>query len=98
MFHALAEDDVDVANLQLVLKKNKLVEELAQQSSPLRRLVSHAQRVLDDAARRWVEQGDPRHEQAVLAHRDARAARLVIDWVAEQIDIGKQAEMQLENE
>lgn len=97
-YRALAEDDVDIENLSHVLKKDALVQELANESSALRRLVSHAQQVLEYATRRWVEQANPQHEQAINAHRDARAARLVIDWVDEQISVGKQAERQLEND
>ena len=95
-FRALAEDDEDLENLAYVLKRNKLLDELAKQSSVIRRLAAHANRVMEEACGRWMEVSDPRHQQAVDAHRDARAARLVIDWIEDQISAGNQAERQLE--
>lgn len=97
LYRSLAEDDEDRMNLSLVMKRNRLQEALRDESSALRRLVNHVDRVLTDAQSRWLEVSDPRSQQALDAHRDARAARLVIDWIEDQISIGNQAERQLED-
>jgi len=94
-YRGLAQTDDDLANLSYVLKRNSLLNELEKQSSPLRRLVAHATQVMDAAFHDWVESADPESGQAMDSHRNARAARLVIDWVEEQIAVGNQAEGQL---
>ena len=97
-YRGLAEDDIDTAALQAVMKKNALMNDLTGESTPLKRLVTHCYMVMEDATNRWVEVSDPKSESAVNAHHDARAARLVLDWVGDQITVGKQAEVQLEAE
>lgn len=97
-FRSLAVDDEDMGLLQEVLKKNAVVAALRQQDAPFRRLATHAAQVLDHAQKRWVENPDPRSDKAINAHHDARAARLVLDWIADQIEVGEEAERRLEVE
>lgn len=97
-FRELGETDIDLSLLGQVLKKDNLLKELNNESSVLKRLATHAYKVLDSASDRWVLESDANSVEAISAHGDARAARLVIDWIAEQIEIGNQAERQLEVE
>ena len=97
-FREFADSDIDIECLADVLKKDNLLKELKDESSTLKRLVTHAYKVMDNATKRWQFEGDPKSVAAVNAHGDARAARLVIDWIETQIEIGNQSERQLEAE
>ena len=97
-FRSLAVDDENVELLRDILKKDQIIAELKNESGPFRRLATHAYNVLDHARSRWIEMEDPTSVEAINAHRDARAARLVIDWIGHQIEIGKAAEEQVSNE
>lgn len=95
-FRSLAVDDENVELLRDILKKDEIMAELRNQSGPFRRLATHAYSVLDSAQKQWIETDDPRSDAAIVAHGNARSARLVIDWIAHQIEIGKSAETQVE--
>jgi hypothetical protein len=95
-FRSLAVDDENVELLRDILKKDEIMAALKETGGPFRRIATHAYNVFDQAKTRWVECDDPTSVEALNAHRDARAARLVIDWIAHQIEIGQQAQEQVE--
>ena len=96
-FRALAHDEEDLQALSLVLKRDALLRSLNEEAGPLRRLAAHATRVYEEACQRWVECEEAIHPVAIGAHNDARAARLVIDWIENEISTGNQAARQLES-
>jgi hypothetical protein len=97
-FRSIAANEVNVTLLRSVILKDELQQELKDASSPLCHLVTHAVSVYEAAQQDWVAEDRTDTDKAVAAHANARAARLVIDWVTEQIEIGKQAQQELEVE
>ena len=97
-FRKIATTEVNVSLVRSVMYKDELKRELLNASSPLRRLADHACAVYEMAQQDWVGEDTPDTEKAVAAHANARAARLVTDWISEQIEIGKQAQHELEVE
>ena len=94
-YRSLANDDIDITLLRDVIKADNLIADLKNESSTLQRLCTHAAMRIGEACKAWVESGDPTHPQVATLHRDARAARLLLDWVDDQIKLGQQAERQL---
>lgn len=96
--HEWAEHDVDIESMRDVIRMDDLLRELKDESSTVRRLVDHVTKRIDECSIAWQLAADPTGLDAVNAHRDARAARLVLDWIQTTIDQGEQAERQLEVE
>jgi hypothetical protein len=97
-FRALADSNVNVELLQQVLVSDNLVAELKNESSTLKRLVNHVLTLVDDAFKTWQLASDPTDAAAVGAHRDAAAARLLLDWIALEVHKGQEAQELLEEE
>lgn len=93
----LHEEGIDVELVREVLRSDELMTAM-KESRPMARLVTLATRKLDDAAKLWSMQLDPTSAVALNAHREARAARTLIDWIEETITMGAQASKQLEAE
>jgi len=94
-YRALASNDVNLPLLQDILRMDNLLEEMNRESSTLQRLVTHATERIGEACAFWVSNSDPASDDALKHHRNARAARLVLDWVDEQIRNGNAAEQQM---
>lgn len=97
-FRSLATDPDDIAALRSIIRSDEIIRLLEDDSNALTRLMTHAYKVRKDATDRWLETADPRSDEALGAHLDGRAAALVISWVEEQLEIGKQASLQMEAE
>lgn len=97
-YRQVAATDVNVDNLRSVILKDEIRNELRDASAPFARLVAHAISVYEAAQSDWVAEDQPDTDKARAAHSNARAARLVMDWVAEQIERGQQAQQELEVE
>jgi hypothetical protein len=93
--HSLASSDVDLGLLQDVLKMDDLVGDLKNESSTLKRLCTFASVQIGEACAAWVQSSDPTSASIIALHRNARAARLLLDWVSEQMDVGAAAEEQI---
>lgn len=94
--HEGMDDEVDLAAMREIIRMDELIAELNNDSSTMRRLVAHVTQKLDECSQAWQLEPDPTCDKAVNAHRDARAARLVLDWIQMIYERGKQAERQLE--
>lgn len=97
-FRHIAASPVNVENLRSVILKDEIKSELRDGSTPLSRLVAHAVAVYEVAQSEWVGEDKTDTDKARAAHANARAARLVMDWIAQQIEIGEQAQQELEVE
>ena len=91
-YRELAATDLDKTLLALVLKRDQLERALQNESGSMVALVNMVLAKLDDACKVWQQEGDPTSVAARTAHLNARAARLVIDWVQEVMDQGQQAQ------
>lgn len=96
--HEWAEHDVDVEAMRDVIRMDDLIAQLKDESSTMRRLVEYVTKRLDECSAVWQLATDPAGVDALDAHRSARAARLVLDWIQMTIEQGRQAERQLEVE
>jgi len=94
-WRALAADDVDLRNLQDIIKMDNLLKELEGGSTTIKRLVTYASQRIGEACALWVQSGDPTALPVIAAHRNARAARLLLDWIDDHIRAGKAAESQI---
>jgi len=97
-FHSMMASDVDLSAMRDVIRADDLIRELNNESSTFKRLVAAATAKLDEACLRWQSEPDPHSVAAVNAHGDARAARLLLNWVQQTIEIGAQSEKQLQSE
>lgn len=95
--HSLNESDLDVDLVRDVLRSDQLVAAM-QKDKPLGRLVTFATMRLDECSKVWQQQADPTSNAAMNAHREARAARLLIDWIEKVLNEGAQAEKLLNEE
>lgn len=96
--HEWMDNDVDVEAMRDIIRMDDLIAELNDESSTIRRLADYVTKKLDECSAVWQLASDPTGVDAVDAHRSARAARLVLDWIQMTIEQGKQAERQLEVE
>jgi hypothetical protein len=94
--HEWMDNDVDVEAMRDIIRMDDLVNELNDETSTIRRLADHVTQRLDECSAIWQLAADPTGVDAINAHRTARAARLVLDWIQNIIEQGKQAERQLE--
>lgn len=94
-WRSVANNDIDLELLQDVVRCDNLIEELKDESSTLQRLCTHAAVEIGEACKAWVEADDPAKPAVVALHRNARAARLLLNWVEQQIRIGKESEHQM---
>lgn len=97
-FRSLANTDLNVELLREVLRSDQLVKDLSNESSTIKHLVNHVTEALDAAHGAWSQNPDPTSTEALNAHRDARAARLLIDWIQTTIHAGAMAEETLSEE
>jgi len=88
------ESEIDEQLVREVLKSDQLIAAM-QGDSVLGRLVTMITKRIDDCAKVWSSQQDPTSMAALNAHREARAARLLIDWIEMTINSGSTAETQL---
>jgi predicted DsbA family dithiol-disulfide isomerase len=96
--HEWMDNDVDVEAMRDIIRMDDLIAELNDESSTIRRLADYVTQRLDECSAVWQLAADPAGVDALDAHRAARAARLVLDWIQMTIEQGKQAERQLEVE
>lgn len=96
--HEGMDNEVDLAAMREVIRMDDLIRELNNESSTMRRLVDYVTKKMDDCSQAWQCESDPTSSAALNAHRDIRAARLVLDWVQMTVEHGTQAERQLEVE
>jgi hypothetical protein len=92
---ALARNDPDADLIREVLKADELVRAL-NNNPAMMAITAYATRELDAACMAWQMEADPASQVALDAHRNARAARMLINWIDETIRGGQQAEAQLE--
>lgn len=97
-FRSLANNDINLLLVQQVMKSDKLLADLNNESSTLKRLVTYVVGRIDESFKIWQLESDPTSDKALTAHRDVVAARLLIDWIGGEIDVGRQAEELLEGE
>jgi len=88
------DSEIDVQLVREVLKSDQLVTAM-QGDRVVARLVTMVTQRIDDCAKVWSTQQDPTSIAALNAHREARAARLLIDWIEKTINSGSTAETQL---
>ena len=96
--NSLRESELNTELLRAIVVSDDLERELNNDSSTMRRLVNRVIQELDEATKAWQSQADPMSAVAILAHRKARAARVVIDWIQEVMDEATAAEKMLEEE
>lgn len=96
--HEWAANDVDIEAMRDVIRMDDLIAELKNENSTVRRLVDYVTTRLDECSKVWQLESDPSSVAALDAHRDARAARMILNWVHMIIETGQQAERQLEVE
>lgn len=96
--HEWMDNDIDVEAMRDIIRMDDLIAELKDESSTIRRLVDYVTQRLDECCLEWQLASDPTGVDAVDAHRSARAARLVLNWIQMMIEQGRQAERQLEVE
>lgn len=94
-WRSLAEEPLNVELVKLVQQKDRLEHALKDQSGPMVQLVNHVLAKLDEATKCWWGTDNPDSVPARGAHIRARACRLLIDWIEETIEVGKQAERHL---
>ena len=92
--HSLENDGIDVSLVRDVIRSDELVKAM-QGNRVVGRLVTYATERLDECSKAWQQMADPNSVAGLNAHREARAARLLIDWIEQQLKIGSQAEKQL---
>lgn len=95
---SLRNSELNTELLRAVVVGDDLERELLEDSSSMRRLVNMLVQKIDDATKVWQSEGDPASVRALNAHRDARAARLVITWIEEIMKTAEMSEKQLEQE
>ena len=97
IIHRLNEDGIDIELVREVVKADQLIEAM-KGDKVLARLVTHVTTKMDEASKQWSACSDPRSDQAVRLHAEARAARMVIDWIQYVLETGAQAQKQMEAE
>lgn len=93
-FQALKHEGVDMGLVADLLSADELVEAL-DGDRPMARLVTHATQRLDACAKIWAASTDPTSTDCMNAHREARAARVLIDWIENVMITGQNAEREL---
>ena len=97
-WRAIADDDINLSLLTQMHRMDGVIAELNNESSTLKRLVTHVLAIIDGAFTTWQLATDPTGPEAVAAHRDVVAARIVLDWIKAHMDAGAEAEALLEGE
>lgn len=97
-FRQTLNDDVDLDAMREVIRSDELIQELKGESNTVRRLVDYATRQLDEACMVWQSDANPTSMASLNAHRNARAARLLLNWIQYTMEAGAQSERQLETE
>ena len=90
-FQELRHGGVDMELVGDVLRADELVKAL-NGDRPLARLVTYATQRLDECSKVWQASADPASVTCLNAHREARAARILIDWIENEINVGRNAE------
>jgi hypothetical protein len=80
-FRTLADTELNTELLRDVLRSDELLAELKDSTSTIKRLANHVTQVLDESCRIWYTESDPQSDTARDAHGNARAARLLLDWL-----------------
>jgi hypothetical protein len=93
--HGLDDEGVDLALIREVLKSDQLSRALAG-DTVLSRLVTQVTDRLDEASKIWQTEANPSSARALKAHSDARACRILIDWIEYELNMGQTAEKILE--
>jgi hypothetical protein len=97
-WRSLADNDINLRLLQQIMRSDNILAELNDESSTLKRLVTHVLQIMDGAFTKWQLANDPTSPEVVAAHRDVAAARIVLDWIDAHMKAGAQAEQLLEGE
>ena len=91
------ESGVDEALVREVIRSDNLIKAMAADKT-LGKLVTGVTERLDAMTKVWSTSSLPTTPTCLAAHTEARACRLVIDWIEEIINNGAMAQQQLEAE
>jgi hypothetical protein len=90
-FQQVREKGVETDLIADVLKADELVMAL-KSDTVMARVATHAAKRIDTCQQQWTACADPTCERCLNAHREARAARIIIDWIQSEINVGRNAE------
>lgn len=94
--HRLENDSgVDEELVREIIRSDNLIKAMAEDKT-LGKLVTYVTERLDTMTKLWSTSAIPTSPPCLAAHTEARACRLVIDWVQEIISNGDIAQQQLE--
>lgn len=85
---------IDMALVREVLNSDALLVAMKDDTA-LAMLVTYATGRLDTCSKVWQISPDPTSKEVLIAHREARAARLLIDWIEHVLKNGEIAEQQI---
>ena len=97
-YRALADNDINTQLLQQIMRSDNIAAELNNESSTLKRLVTHVLAIIDGGFATWQSANNPTSTEVIAAHRDVVAARIVLDWIQVHMEAGAEAEALLEGE
>ena len=97
VLHRMNEEEIDPNLVRDVLKSDQLLAAM-QDDKVLGRLVTYVTFRMDEVQKAWSACKDPRSDEAIQLHTDARACRLLIDWIQYVLGSGETAATQLEAE
>ena len=88
--HGLNEAGIDVDMVRDVMKSDELLKAMVG-DRPMGRLVTMVTVRMDECFKVWTLSADPTSKEALLAHREARAGRLLLDWIQDVTNTGEQS-------
>lgn len=97
-FRSLANNDINMQLVSEVLRADQLIVDLKNESGSMKRLVTFVAAKLDQSCKEWQEEQNPKSERAINAHTEARAARILFNWIQDTIQTGQHAEALIQNE
>lgn len=95
--HMLSDEGIDPELVREVIRSDQLVAAM-QTDKVLGRLVTYVTTRLDECSKAWSSLKNPRDDEAMTLHTEARACRVLIDWIEFVLTSGAQATKQLEAE
>lgn len=88
--HGLNEAGIDVDMVREVMQSDELIKAMTG-DRPMARLVTMITKRMDECFKLWTMVADPTGKEALLAHREARAGRLLLDWIQVVTNTGEQS-------
>ena len=92
---SLNDSGIDAQLVREVLNSDQLIKAMSEDST-IARLITHATKRLDDCCKIWQQETNPSSDVGLNAHREARAARVLINWIDEVLATGGVAEKLME--